>query len=80
MQGRLDLKEEESVKMLCERLSFCRENPGSLSSVSVKMCLSGFVDTKNILSKSQGGTPVYLYFKQNERLILTGQECWIKIR
>ncbi len=78
-KGRLDLKEEESVKMLCEEIIFLPREPRQLVvTISEDVSFPDLLTLKNILSKFQGGTPVYLYFKQNERLILTGQECWIK--
>jgi len=36
------------------------------------------VSLRDILAAYPGGTPVYLYFEESGKLLLTGQECWVK--
>jgi len=40
--------------------------------------LGEMVSLRDILASYPGGTPVYLYFEKNGKLLLTGQECWVK--
>ncbi|MGI5882616.1 MAG: DNA polymerase III subunit alpha [Dethiobacteria bacterium] len=77
-KGRLDLKEEENIKMLAEEITFLPREPRQLLiTISGNKSFPELMDLKKILTASQGGTPVYLYLEQKEKLILTGQECWV---
>jgi DNA polymerase-3 subunit alpha len=77
-RGRLDLKEGENVKMLGEEITFLPREPRQLFiTISSDKSFPELLNLKTILTSSQGGTPVYLYFEQKQKLMLTGQECWI---
>ncbi len=83
VKGRLDLKEEETVKMLGEEITFLPREPRQLlitisGDESFSEMLPELLRLKNVLTSGQGGTPVYLYFEQKEKLILAGQECWVE--
>lgn len=76
--GVLDLKEEETVKMFCEEITFLPREPRQLLiTISRDKSFRELLDLKNILTSFRGGTPVYLYLEGREKLILTGQECWV---
>ncbi len=79
LSGQTDYKEEEEVKIICREITFLPREPRQFF---IKICgersVGEMVNLKDILSSFQGGTPVYLYFEESEKLLLTGQECWVR--
>jgi DNA polymerase-3 subunit alpha len=78
VHGETDLKEEEEIKIIAKELVFLPQEPGQLL---LKVCgeqsMGDMVALKDTLTSSRGGTPVFLYFEEEGKLILTGQECWV---
>lgn len=79
LQGQTDYKEEGEVKMICREATFFPAEPRQLFvRVKAETSLAETVALKDLLSAHQGSTPVYLYFEKYDRLLLAGQECWVK--
>ncbi len=77
--GSTDYKEEEEVKIICKDIMFFPAEPRQLFiRIEDEKPLGEMVSLRDILASYPGGTPVYLYFEKNGKLLLTGQECWVK--
>lgn len=77
--GSTDLKEEEEVKIICKDIMFFPAEPRQLFiKIEGDKPLGELVSLRDILVSYPGGTPVYLYFEKSGKLMLTGQECWVK--
>ena len=78
IRGNTDYKEEE-VKIICKDILFFPVEPSQLFiRIEGEKPLGELVALKDILSSYPGGTPVYLYFEKSGKLLLTGQECWVR--
>jgi len=79
LQGQSDHKEDDDVKILCKDITFL---PKEAKQLLIKVCgekpIGDMVALKDVLAEYQGGMPVYLYFEDKKKLLLTGQECWVK--
>jgi DNA polymerase-3 subunit alpha len=79
IRGSTDYKEEEEVKIICKDILFFPVEPSQLFiRIEGEKPLGELVALKDILSSYPGGTPVYLYFEKSGKLLLTGQECWVR--
>ena len=79
IRGSTDYKEEEEVKVICKDILFFPVEPSQLFiRIEGEKPLGELVALKDILSSYPGGTPVYLYFEKSGKLLLTGQECWVR--
>jgi DNA polymerase-3 subunit alpha len=79
LQGQTDYKEEGEVKIICREATFFPAEPRQLFiRIDAERPLAEMVALKDILTSYHGGNPVYLYFEKYARLLLTGQECWVK--
>jgi len=77
--GATDVKEEEEVKVICKDIMFFPPEPKQLFiRIDGDRPLGELVSLRDILADYPGGTPVYLYFEKSGKLILTGQECWVR--
>lgn len=79
IRGQVDIKEEEDVKIQCREFTFLPAQPKQLFiKVENDKTVQEMLKLKDLLSSHAGGIPVYLYFAQKGKLILTGQEYWVK--
>lgn len=78
VNGETDFKEEEEVKLIGKEIVFLPQEPGQLLLKIRGERSRGDMETlKDILTSFPGGTPVFLYFEEGKKLLLTGQECWV---
>lgn len=77
--GKVTIKDETEIKIIASEMTFLPLEPKQLI---IRICgdkpLGEMVTLKDTLTSFQGGIPVYLYFEDNSKLILTGRECWIR--
>ena len=79
LKGHTDLKEEEAVKIIARELSFLPQEPRQfVIRIDQEQSLQELIDLRELLASYRGQVPVYLYFNRDGRLILTGQECWVR--
>ncbi len=79
LQGQTDYKEEGEVKIICREVVFFPAEPRQLFiRINEDITRAEMVALKDLLGSHQGSTPVYLYFEKYARLLLVGQECWVK--
>lgn len=78
IKGYTDFKEEEEVKIISREITFF---PAEAMQLMIRIrndiSIAEMVSMKDILAKFSGSTPVYLYFENNGKILLTGQECWV---
>ncbi len=79
LKGQTDSKEDDEVKILCKEITFL---PKEAKQLLIKICgekpLGDMVALRDILTDFQGGMPVYLYFEDRGKLLLAGQNCWVR--
>ena len=79
LKGQTDYKEEGEVKIICREVTIFPAEPRQLFiRIDAERPLAEMVALKDILTAYHGGNPVYLYFEEQARLLLTGQACWVK--
>lgn len=79
INGYTDPKDEDEVKIISREITFLPAEPMQLFiRIDGDKSVGEMVALKDILTSSRGNTPVYLYFEKNGKLLLAGQECWVK--
>ncbi len=79
IKGETDFKEEEDVKVIAREVTFLPQEPKQVFvRVSGDRPMGEMVALKDTLAAYPGGIPVYLYFEDYGRLLLCGQECWVR--
>ncbi|MEW5921651.1 MAG: DNA polymerase III subunit alpha [Bacillota bacterium] len=79
LSGQTDLKEEESVKIIAREITFLPQEPRQFCiRIDEERPLRELVDLRELLVSYHGAVPVYLYLNRSGKLVLTGQECWVK--
>ncbi len=79
LSGQTDLKEEESVKIIARDISFLPQEPRQVFIRIAENCsFQELVDLRELLVAYHGQVPVYLNFCRDGKMVLTGQECWVR--
>ena len=79
LSGNTDLKEEEAVKIIAREISFLPQEPRQFFiRIDEELSLQELIDLRELLVSYHGQVPVYLYFNKGDKLVLTGQECWVR--
>lgn len=77
IKGKVDIKEEDEAKLICERIIPLPEEPMQLFLKINGHCqFPTLMSIKELLQQAQGAVPVYLYFEKEKKMILTEAEYW----
>jgi len=79
VSGQTDHKEEEMVKIIAKDITFLPHEPRQCCiRIDEARPLRELNDLRDLLLSYHGGMPVYLFFNRNGKLLLTGQNYWVR--
>jgi DNA polymerase-3 subunit alpha len=79
LSGQTDHKEEEMVKIIAKDITFLPHEPRQCCiRIDEERPLRELIDLRDLLLSCHGGMPVYLFFNRNGKLLLTGQNYWVR--
>ncbi len=79
VKGTVNSREEEEKKVICKEISPLQDEPLQLFlKIEKKENVSKLFELKELLANEPGSIPVYLYFSESSKVILTEEKCWVK--
>ncbi|MGI6097477.1 MAG: DNA polymerase III subunit alpha [Dethiobacteria bacterium] len=77
IKGKTDIKDEEEVKIICEKIIPLPLQPKRLFlRIGTPCQISTLLTLKELLRQAEGGIPVYLFFEKEKKTILVEEDCW----
>ncbi len=79
VKGVINSREEEEKKVICKEISLLQDEPLQLFlKIEKKENVNKLFELKELLVNEPGNIPVYLYFSESSKVILTEEKCWVK--
>lgn len=79
VEGRTDMKEEEEVKILAEKIySLNSKNKYFLLEITEQHDENLLTNLKDTLVAENGNVPVCIYFRQDDKTLLLAEEFWVR--